>query len=334
MSSAVRAVALQFLHGLKDSVYGVFLIYSLDLQIQQQQAERRRKIKDSMAASRRTTGRRPNPNYENRELKPKEPRMIGRVFLSAALSSFVWVSIWAFASYLVPAIHYYSKTFLSIIDDKSAEKHDGVWGYIETGLHYTFATLWVLPLYVISKLVNGFWFVDVSDSVYKLLYGRPRAFPSIGIAAADLVYGIAVETIFLLQASLASLFPIQGIGYLLYCVHICLLYSLYAFEYKWFNMGMDLKMRLRVVDQNWPYFCGFGLPLFMMTNMVFSYYPTVVSACIFSILFPFFIVSGTRASVPKEQGATRLRIFEPAASVCSLLFSQSIRLKQSRNYPH
>ena len=84
---------------------------------------------------------------------------------------------------------------------------------------------------------------------------------------SDTVFTIVVEMIFLVQGSLAALLPIKILGGVLNPLHLCLLHSLYSFEYKWFSQGLSLHKRLAFVETNWPYFLGFGLPLAVLTSM-------------------------------------------------------------------
>lgn len=103
-------------------------------------------------------------------------------------------------------------------------------------------------------------------------------------------------------------------------VHLCLLFSLYSFEYKWFNQGLELHKRLTYVENNWPYFLGFGFPLAVLTNMSES---VVVSGCVFSILFPLFIVSGNQAQVVMETIAPPLHIFHPTIAISNAIFDRT-----------
>lgn len=84
---------------------------------------------------------------------------------------------------------------------------------------------------------------------------------------ADLIFSIVVQALFLVQAMVVEYIPIFWVGYCLSIIHMCLLYSLYAFEYKWINMGWELHHRLSYIETNWPYFIGFGLPLTIFTRM-------------------------------------------------------------------
>jgi len=75
-----------------------------------------------------------------------------------------------------------------------------------------------------------------------------------------------------------------------------ILYALYSFEYKWFKSGWDTPKRLHFIENNWPYFLGFGLPLALVTSLSPFYY---VNGIIFSVSFPFFIVSANEAKVAR-----------------------------------
>ena len=82
---------------------------------------------------------------------------------------------------------------------------------------------------------------------------------------------IFIYIIYFFQSMLVSMLPITYVGELLCLIHMCLLYSLYSFEYKWFNMGWELHKRLTFIETNWPYFLGFGLPLAVLTQIPQSY---------------------------------------------------------------
>lgn len=112
---------------------------------------------------------------------------------------------------------------------------------------------------------------DIADSAYKFRKGRPQLMPSISKLIADTLFSLVVQALFLVQSMVVSLIPIYYVGSILSFVHMCLLYSLYSFEYKWFNMGWELHKRLTYIEHNWPYFIGFGMPLAILTQLHNSY---------------------------------------------------------------
>lgn len=110
---------------------------------------------------------------------------------------------------------------------------------------------------------------DIADSAYKFRKGQPQLFVSFSVVIADTLFSLLVQTLFLIQSMLVNLLPFNYFG-IICNVHLCLLYSLYSFEYKWCNMGWELHKRLTYIENHWPYFLGFGTILTILTQLTSS----------------------------------------------------------------
>lgn len=197
-----------------------------------------------------------------------------------------------------------------------------------------------MPLFILSKVVNSLWFQvslndihitnlriflqkkltlisqDIADSAYKVRKGQPQLFVSFSVIIADTLFSLLVQTLFLIQSMVVNLLPFNYFG-IICNIHLCLLYSLYSFEYKWCNMGWELHKRLTYIENHWPYFLGFGTILTILTQLTSSItirwniihsklmtllenlmllYKTLCSGCIFAVFFPFTILSANEAT--------------------------------------
>ncbi|KAL4217773.1 Etoposide induced 2.4 mRNA [Mactra antiquata] len=194
-----------------------------------------------------------------------------------------------------------------------------IWSWMGPMLRWTFSALWILPLFVISKIVNCFWFADIADSAYRKSRGRPQL-PNISLFLSDMLFSLVVQLFFLIQGTVADFLPLPAVSRCISVLHLSLLYALYSFEYKWINMGWVLHERLTHIESSWPYFFGFGLPMAILTSLPSS---TVVCGCVFSILFPLFIVSANEAVDTQQQFLFPLRLFAPVVYLTDILFYHS-----------
>ena len=160
--------------------------------------------------------------------------------------------------------------------------------WIDFILKTLFKVLWVLPLYIISRLLNVFWYQEIADLVYRTLKkptNKPSGMPLSAILA-DVVYSVVVQCIFLVQASLVASVPV--IGYGLHLSHMSLVYSLYAFEYVWMSQGLGVIQRTAIMHLNWCYFIGYGLIMAVSVSLSNSYF---IGVCMFALLFPLLLIS-------------------------------------------
>nr|CAG4636184.1 EOG090X06IP [Eubosmina coregoni]SVE69808.1 EOG090X06IP [Eubosmina coregoni] len=301
-------------HGILDSLRGFVLIFTLDRQIELQRS-RMRENKSKHARHSQSSS-----SSGTKDKLDREPRILHRTLQCSLLNGGVFcLSIFAFNGIVLPFIEALFTFSFSFGGQLSVAKW--LWSWMAPVLSATFSTLWILPLFVLSKFVNCFWFQDIADAAYKYSRGRPQLLSSISKMIADMLFSMVIQALFLVQAMLVGLVPIAVFNGLLSMLHLCLLYSLYSFEYRWFNEGWELPKRLTYIENHWPYFVGFGLPLAVLTSLPTS---TLVSGCVFSVLFPFFIIAGNEAQPMTGVGNYSLRLFSPVVGLANHLFNRTI----------
>ncbi|XP_062128982.1 etoposide-induced protein 2.4 homolog [Drosophila sulfurigaster albostrigata] len=357
--AAIKNIALGILYGLWDSIRGMTLVLHIDNEVARQNAEletMRQLRRMDREQYRERTQRTPSPvpssaaamireEYAKRAeahsdertlekiLKKKpaekaepqaEKKIAKKLFKCCILNGgFTWLSIVLFESVLLPTL----KFCLTIFYGTQSDTLPFVWSWLHPILSLLFGMMWVLPIFMLSKIVSSLWFADIANAAYRVRKGRPQLIPSISKLVADFLFSMVVQMLFLVQSMLVNLVPVKYVGSTLCFVHLCLLYSLYSFEYKWFNMGWELHRRLTYIEKNWPYFFGFGIPLTVLTNMSSS---VIVSSCIFSIFFPLFILSGNEAKPIVDTTEFSLRLFSPVVFISNMCFGGNPWSKANR----
>uniref|UniRef100_A0A2M4AJH1 Putative p53-mediated apoptosis protein n=1 Tax=Anopheles triannulatus TaxID=58253 RepID=A0A2M4AJH1_9DIPT len=304
---SIYRIGTTVLQGFFDSIKGITVVFYLDKEANRKISQPR-PTKESLS-----TTQSPSPQASKRS--SEESKVLKRVVQCSMLNGGIFMlSILFFEYAVLPGLH----LFLWYLF-RSSTTLTTVWGWMQPSLSLLFNSFWVAPLFLLSKIVNSLWFQDIADSAYKFRKGRPQLIPSISKLIADTLISLLIQILFLLQSTLVKYLPVPVpfACSALYMVHMSLLCALYAFEYKWFNMGWELHKRLTYIEQNWPYFLGFGLPLAALSELPNS---IVISGCVFSVLFPLFIISANEATPKVDVCETPLKLFSIVVALTNALF--------------
>ena len=194
----VRNGIWSFSKGFADSLRGAIELFFLDYKRAQQREQKlqQRDIDRELLLNRNSPVREVQNIAKRRALERREkerlrdvsggprksePNIIERTIKCCLLNGGVFaVSIFLFDNIFLPLV----KTLLFIILAGSQERWliktkicfwmayfvsraDALWSFTQPVLSVAFSTLWVLPFFLLSKIVNAIWFQDIADLAFR-----------------------------------------------------------------------------------------------------------------------------------------------------------------------
>ena len=269
---AFKLCLLQFLNGFKDSLFGFVKFFQKQKFLKQRQAQ----IQNSK-------------NLTKANAQSSNDKLYQRLIQSCILNGIFLLScILMFNFILMPILNAIAYKLMS------ETYHNLITDYLNPIIQVLFSFVWILPVFLLSKIFNVLCHQEIADIAYIQKYGKPQTFQKFTLSQviADTVFSCTLELIFLVQSSFMNLIPIFWLNQILCHVHLAFLYALYAFEYKLCNMSWDIKKRIAFIETRWAYFLGFGLSLSIILSFAGSY---IYSATLFASIFPAFILSAIEA---------------------------------------
>lgn len=100
---------------------------------------------------------------ENKLYFFRESKVLKRVIECCLLNGGVFLaSILVFEYGLLPGL----KSLLSIVFGQNSGTGSTIWSWMQPALSLLFGMIWILPLFILSKVVNSLWFQVICLSIY------------------------------------------------------------------------------------------------------------------------------------------------------------------------
>ncbi|KAJ3191789.1 Etoposide induced 2.4 mRNA [Irineochytrium annulatum] len=120
--------------------------------------------------------------------------------------------------------------------------------------------LWVYPVYLVSFVLNSYWYQAIADRSFAILRGErvthPRTYDRLLKRIADESYRALL--LFNYLATAAAMYSVPVVGPFLSFALFNWIGAFFSFEYKWASKGWTLERKLEYFEDRWAYFAGFG----------------------------------------------------------------------------
>tara|TARA_B100001250_G_scaffold376447_1_gene364749 strand:- start:14 stop:991 length:978 start_codon:yes stop_codon:yes gene_type:complete len=169
-------------------------------------------------------------------------------------------------------------------------------GFFLEGITWIFYHIfWLLPLYVISLILNMTTVTEVAEDTFKVV-GLPHDKSS---SVSNLISDMLFESLFLAMCMavaggvdiLVMLSPyISKLLLLFYPVSFfywAWIYAFCAFNTKWKLQGVGIIRRVGSIESNMAFFAGFGTPL---TALTYFYPNFFVNAVFYALFYPWLVI--------------------------------------------
>ncbi|CAI2347690.1 unnamed protein product [Caenorhabditis sp. 36 PRJEB53466] len=152
----------------------------------------------------------------------------------------------------------------------------------------------IVPIFGASRIVQALWFSDISGACMRAInMPPPTNVPHFSNIIAETLITAINAQFFFVQGILSQYLPIPLVGPVFLFVHMALLNSMYCFDYFFDGFNLTFLRRREIIESHWPYFLGFGTPLTIACSFTSSMF---LNGAIFSLLFPFFIISSYKGN--------------------------------------
>jgi len=149
-----------------------------------------------------------------------------------------------------------------------------------------------LPTYFSTLIVNDDFYLSIAQKTMELTNYNSTLTNDLSYFEKiyDLIKQPVLTIVVVLIMSLVKLTP--NIGFIIYLIYSCCLYSYYCFDYKWALVGWGVDYRIYYYDTHWLYLIAFGLPFTLLyTSIMWCFsMETWVGLGIYSVLYPFFLI--------------------------------------------